>query len=304
MNATALFSHICFWIEDNRYHRGPLGYSCHIVSAIILLYLLYLTFTAQPKRDRFQLIVPIVNVALVVAGTLMDTFIAHTQSGITFLSVAMVSSALFYYIWLHLKFVHDHEKALEAESRIRIMMSQIQPHFLYNTLSSIQALCRIDPEKAFDVTEKFGTYLRSNIDSLDRPDLIPFTKELEHTRVYSEIEMIRFPNVRVDYDVTDAGFSVPALTVQPLVENAIRYGVRIRKEGIVTVSSKRAGNYHEIVISDNGKGFDTSLLKTADGTHIGVRNVRERVEKMCGGTLTVESAVGEGTTVTIRIPLT
>ncbi|MBQ1820132.1 MAG: histidine kinase [Clostridia bacterium] len=304
LNATALFSHICFWIEDNRYHRGPLGYSCHIVSAIILLYLLYLTFTAQPKRDRFQLIVPIINVALVVAGALMDTFIAHTQSGITFLSVAMVSSALFYYIWLHLKFVHDHEKALEAESRIRIMMSQIQPHFLYNTLSSIQALCRIDPEKAFDVTEKFGTYLRSNIDSLDRPDLIPFTKELEHTRVYSEIEMIRFPNVRVDYDVTDAGFSVPALTVQPLVENAIRYGVRIRKEGIVTVSSKRAGNCHEIVISDNGKGFDTSLLKTADGTHIGVRNVRERIEKMCGGTLTVESAVGEGTTVTIRIPLT
>lgn len=303
VNMTALFSHICFWIEQNRYHRGPLGFSCHIVSAIILLYILYLTFTAQPKRDRFQLIIPTINIALVFAGALMDTFIAHTQSGITFLTIAMVSSTLFYYIWLHLKFVHDHEKALEAESSIRIMMSQIQPHFLYNTLSSIQALCRIDPEKAFDVTERFGTYLRSNIDSLDQPDLIPFSKELEHTRVYSEIEMIRFPNIRVEYDVTDVDFSVPALTVQPLVENAIRHGVRIRTEGVVTVSSKRTELCHEIVISDNGKGFDTALLKTADSTHIGVRNVKDRIEKMSGGTLSLESIPDKGTTVTIRIPI-
>ena len=302
LNTTALFSHVCFWIENNLFHRGPLGYSCHIVSGIILLYLLYLTFTAQAKRDRFQLIIPTVNVALVFAGAVTDTFITYTRRGITFLSVAMVSSALFYYIWLHLKFVHDHEKALEAESRIRIMMSQIQPHFLYNTLSSIQALCRIDPEKAFDVTEKFGTYLRNNIDSLDQPELIPFVKELEHTRVYSEIEMIRFPNVRVNYDVPDTDFSVPALTVQPLVENAIRHGVRIREEGVVTVSSRTTDRFHEIVIADNGKGFDTTLLKTADGSHIGVRNVQERIEKMCGGTLTVESAVGKGTTVTICIP--
>ena len=302
LNATALFSHVCFWIENNQFHRGPLGFSCHIVSAIILLYVLYLTFAAQAKRDRFQLIIPTVNIALVFAGAVMDTFIAYTQSGITFLSIAMVSSALFYCIWLHLKFVHDHEKALEAESRIRIMMSQIQPHFLYNTLSSIQALCRIDPEKAFDVTEKFGTYLRNNIDSLDQPDLIPFAKELEHTRVYSEIEMIRFPNVRVHYDVPDTDFSVPALTVQPLVENAIRHGVRIREEGVVTVSSRTTDRCHEIVIADNGKGFDTALLKTADGTHIGVRNVQERIEKMCGGTLTVESVIDKGTTVTICIP--
>lgn len=303
LNATSLFSHICFWIEDNQFHRGPLGYSCHIVSAIILIYILYLTFAAQAKRDRLQLIIPIVNIALVFGGVVLDTFVAHTQSGITFLSVAMVSSALFYYIWLHLIFVHDHEKALEAESRIRIMMSQIQPHFLYNTLSSIQALCRIDPEKAFDVTERFGTYLRSNIDSLDQPDLIPFSKELEHARVYSEIEMIRFPNVHVRYDVPDADFSVPALTVQPLVENAIRHGVRVRAEGIVTVSSERTDLCHEIVIRDNGKGFDTALLERADSSHIGVRNVRERIENMCGGTLTVESVVDEGTTVTIRIPL-
>ena len=153
VNATALFSGICFWIENNRYHRGPLGYCCHIVSAVILLYILYLTFTAQEKKDRIRLIIPIFNVVLVFGAAVMDTFVAHTQSGITFLSIAMVTSALFFYIWLHLKFVHDHERALEAENRIRIMMSRIQPHFLFNTLSSIQALCRIDPERAFDLLD-------------------------------------------------------------------------------------------------------------------------------------------------------
>ena len=115
--------------------------------------------------------------------------------------------------------------------------------------------------------------------------------------------MIRFPNVRVEYDVSDAGFSVPALTVQPLVENAIRHGVRIRREGIVTVSSRSTERFHEIVICDNGKGFDPEAVTATGGTHIGIRNVRERIEKMGGGTLTVESGSDAGTTVTIRIPL-
>ena len=79
--------------------------------------------------------------------------------------------------------------------------------------------------------------------------------------------------------------------------------MRIRKEGVVTVSSRRTELCHEIEISDNGKGFDMDLLKTADGTHIGVRNVRERIEKTCGGTLTVKSVMDSGTTVTIRIPI-
>ena len=233
---------------------------------------------------------------------MLDTFVTHTDEGVTFTTIATVNSCLFYYIWMHLEFVHDHEKALMAEQRIKIMMSQIQPHFLYNTLSSIQALCLADPEKAFDVTEKLGTYLRQNIDSLDQPQLIPFEKELEHTRVYSEIEMIRFPSIRIEYDTRDTDFSIPALTVQPLVENAIRHGIRGVENGIVCVSSKKAGDFYEIMISDNGRGFDVQAAENASGTHIGLHNVKERIEEMCGGTLTIESITGAGTTITIRIP--
>ena len=303
IHSTSLFSHVCFWIsDDNHFRRGPLTYTSHVVCAGLLLYLLYLTLKRKSDRKSSRLFIPVFNILSVVAAFLLDTFVTHTDEGVTFTTIATVNSCLFYYIWLHLEFVHDHEKALMAEQRIKIMMSQIQPHFLYNTLSSIQALCLADPEKAFDVTEKLGTYLRQNIDSLDQPQLIPFEKELEHTRVYSEIEMIRFPSIRIEYDTRDTDFSIPALTVQPLVENAIRHGIRGVENGIVCVSSKKAGDFYEIMISDNGRGFDVQAAENASGTHIGLHNVKERIEEMCGGTLTIESITGAGTTITIRIP--
>ena len=126
---------------------------------------------------------------------------------------------------------------------------------------------------------------------------------MEHTRIYAEIEKVRFDNIRVEYDIQDDRFDLPPLTIQPLVENAIRHGVRIREEGVVRVSTRKTEADHEIVVWDNGTGFDISKIGAAEGTHIGIRNVRERIEGMCGGTLQVESNLGEGTTVTITIPI-
>ena len=107
----------------------------------------------------------------------------------------------------------------------------------------------------------------------------------------------------MEYDISDSDFSLPPLTIQPMVENAIRHGVRIRKEGIVRVIVKRDMNYHVICIQDNGQGFDPNEVETDGGNHIGIRNVRERIESMCKGTLMIDSQIGTGTTVTIRIPI-
>jgi LytS/YehU family sensor histidine kinase len=214
----------------------------------------------------------------------------------------MVSCCVFYYIWLHQQFVRRHERDMMAEQRIQIMMTQIQPHFLYNTLSTIQVLCVVDPPQAAEITGKFSVYLRQNLDSLEFPGMTTFEKELEHTRTYADIERVRFPNIRVEYEIEDAGFSLPPLTVQPLVENAIRHGVRIREEGVVRVLARKTEGGHEVVISDNGVGFDTDAVKQLDGTHIGLKNVRERIETMCGGSVTVLSRPGEGTKVTVFIP--
>ena len=300
---SATFSKLAFFItEDNSFQRGPLGYTCHIISAILLAYLFFLTIKECYNARKLESIVPIFCVVVVVIAIIMDAFVDYDMS-ISNLTISMILSSVFCYIWLHLRFVRDHEKDLMAEQRLKIMMSQIQPHFLYNTLSTIQALCQTDPEKAFSVTDNFGKYLRQNLNSLGQSGLIPIQKEIEHARLYSEIEMVRFPNVHVEYDVSDNDFEVPALLVQPLVENAIRHGIRIREKGLVTVSTRKTPEHHIIVVKDNGKGFDTNLLAGMDGTHVGLRNVQERVEKMCGGTMTIISRIDSGTTITIRIPV-
>ena len=300
---SACFSDICFSIDaGNHFHRGPLGYTCHIVSALLLLKLLYITIREYaPEKDR-EIGIPLFNAALIIAAVLMDSLMDYRLMPVDYLTVAVVSSNMFYYIWLHLQFARRHEMARMAEQRIQIMMTQIQPHFLYNTLSTIQVLCLGDPKKAAEITGKFSVYLRQNLNSLEFPGLIAFEKELEHTQTYADIEMVRFPNIRMEYRIEDTGFSIPPLTVQPLVENAIRHGVRIREEGIIRIEARKGKGLHEIVVSDNGVGFDVAALEQDSGTHIGLRNVKERIEKMCGGSVTVESRPGEGTTVRICIP--
>ena len=300
---TSPFTKLCFEIQPSDFVslRGPLGSACFLVSGILLAELLVRTILRYRETRKLEQLIP-VSVALFIAVSVLLDVSMKTEQPVAFLTAAIIVGSVFYYIWLHLQFVREHERDLMAAQRIQIMMTQIQPHFLYNTLSTIQSLCRTDPEKAFDVTERFGAYLRENLDSLNRTDLIPIQKELEHTRVYAEIEAVRFPRVRIEYKIEDTDFSVPALTVQPLVENAIRHGVRIRQNGLVTVAARKGAACHEIIISDNGKGFDPAALETGGGEHIGIRNVRERVESMCGGSLTVDSRPGEGTTVTIRIP--
>ena len=303
VHMTSLFSHLCFWIDEgNHWQPGPLRYFCLYVSIALLVYMLYLSVHEHRHTQSPGPVIPILTVVMILVSIWMDGQSSEGRQPIAYLTVAMSFSCVFYYIWLHPQFVRDHEEDLKAQQRIRIMMSQIQPHFLYNTLSTIQVLCHTDPEKAADITGNFSSYLRRNLSSLDEPGLIPFEKELEHTKAYVQIEETRFPNIHVRYDIRDSDFSLPPLTLQPMVENAIRHGVRIRDEGIVEVITRKHDGFHEILIRDNGVGFDTGKLETSDKSHVGLRNVRNRVESMCAGTLTVESRINEGTTVTIRIP--
>jgi len=263
--------------------------------------LVYESVKKSLQRNATGSFILLLDAGLLVLATVWD-WLQGGSGPISWLTVVVVSSCLFYYLWLHMQSAFAHEQALEAEQRIQIMMSQIQPHFLFNTLSTIQALCRIDPEKASETTEKFGTYLRMNIDSISQSSLIPFRKELEHTRIYADIEMMRFPYIHISYDIKEDDFELPALSIQPMVENAIRHGVRGRYNGSVKIMTR--GEENEIVISviDNGKGFDPEGTEEAGGMHIGIRNVRERIEVLCGGTLEIESEPGKGSTVTIRLP--
>ena len=299
---TAFFRPWTFHISpEGGFHRGPLGFTAHWVGLLLLACQLNIALSQSRKTEGREKLIPIVNVMLIILGVLMDSR-CFDNGTISFTEICTIFCFAFYYIWLQLKFVREHEQAMVAEQRIQIMMSQIQPHFLYNTLTTIQALCLENPRKAASITERFAAYLRQNIDSLNETGLIPFRKELNHTLVYAQIEMERFHNIHLDYEIEDEDFLLPALTVQPLVENAIRHGVRGMPRGQIEIITGLLPDGHEIIIRDNGRGFRPEELPGTERSHIGIQNVRERLQKLCGGTMTIESEEGRGTSVTIHIP--
>ncbi len=195
-------------------------------------------------------------------------------------------------------------KAELAESRISIMLSQIQPHFLYNCLNSIYYLCEKNPKAAKTAISEFSNYLRGNMSSLTSTSPIPFYKELDHLKNYLALEKMRFDDtLKVEWDIHTKDFMIPALTVQPLVENAVKHGIcKSENGGTVRISTAESERFYEVEVTDNGEGFDNSEVSADGKAHTGIENVRNRLEKMCGGELIITSEKGKGTTALIRIP--
>ena len=188
------------------------------------------------------------------------------------------------------------------ESRISIMLSQIQPHFIYNTLGTIERMCLKDPQKAFELVRNFSLYLRGNFSELDSVTRIRFAEELKHIEHYVNIEKVRFPDMNIEYDVETTEFVLPALSVQPLVENAIKHGLmRLETGGTVKIHSYETPTHFCVEVTDDGVGFDTDA--PIDGKkHVGLRNIRGRLKAMVNGDLVLESKLGVGTKATIMIP--
>jgi len=191
-----------------------------------------------------------------------------------------------------------------AESRISIMLSQIQPHFLYNALAVISRLCDKDPAEAKKATVNFSNYLRANMNLLERTEPIPFENELNHTIGFLNLEQAMYGEaLNVIYDIQTKNFKLPALTMQPIVENAIKHGIG-KKEGggTVTISTKETDGGYQVIVSDDGIGFEQEKIDDDGQQHIGINNVRLRLSAQCGGSLEIESKPGAGTTASIIIP--
>lgn len=191
------------------------------------------------------------------------------------------------------------------ESRVLIMISQIQPHFLYNALTSIAQLCEKDPKRAKKATIEFADYLRGNMNSLKDNHPVPFETELKHLETYLSLEKMRFgDDLNVKYDINCLDFLIPSLTVQPLVENAVKHGVGMKEDGgTVTIATRELDDAYEVIVSDDGVGFDTTMPNPdTSRTHIGIDNIKDRLSSMCNAEVTIESEIGVGTTSTIRIP--
>ena len=191
-----------------------------------------------------------------------------------------------------------------AESRVSIAVSQIQPHFLFNALNTICYLCGTDAKEAQKALREFSDYLRMNIDSIGVNRPVFFLSELDHIKTYLKLEKMRFEDeLMVEYDIRATDFKVPPLSVQPLVENAVKHGVCKKPGGgTVKLSTYEFDTFYEIVVSDDGVGFDPSVTPDDGREHVGISNVRQRLWSMCNATLSVDSEPGKGATMTIRIP--
>ena len=184
---SAFFTKLVFWIdENNRFQRGPLGYTCLIISLILLVIHAFLSIRNYWRSRHSVNILPLVIEIIIVVGVIAD--MTSTKNYIIdFLTITIVSGCLFYYIWLHLLFVQEHEEDLKAQQRIKIMVSQIQPHFIYNSLTSIRA-CLDEPKKARELINHFSRFLRGSIDLLEETKCIRVERELETVYHYLFIE--------------------------------------------------------------------------------------------------------------------
>ena len=225
------------------------------------------------------------------AGFIID----YTVHGISLTCAGFTVSVLAIYTSIYL----TRQKELEAQKNA-LMLSQINPHFVYNTLSTIAAMCDSAPNQAKYLTIDFSQYLRRNIDSLNSESLIPFDQEMEHVSCYLKIEKARFrERLNIIYSIQCKDFSVPPLTVQPLVENAIKHGITKKAEGgTVKICTYEENTCYVIEIIDDGVGFDTDATER----HVGLQNVRGRIAAMCKGELSIKSTIGIGTRVRIEIP--
>ena len=197
------------------------------------------------------------------------------------------------------------EKEVElSDSKVRLLMAQIQPHFIFNSLQAIQELCVENPEQAQKSVHDFSKYLRGNLDALSCTHLIPFEKELSHIQAYIALEQAdpgrQFEMV---YDLETTGFQIPALSVQPMVENAVKHGMTsCTGRGKVILRTIESAKEYKIEIIDNGKGIGSGITqKQKERQRVGLENVRTRLEVQCKGTLELESNES-GVTVIIHIP--
>ena len=278
------------------------------------VYMIYKLSGGVVKKKKFATLYLvfycITAAALIIDNLYLCGYISNSVSFVMpFACFLFITLMLFVHIADTLSDYRKAQKAAElekelAEINMTLMLSQIQPHFLYNALNTIKYLTKKDPQKAESAIVKFSGYLRTNMDSLTQKEPIPFEKELEHVKNYVSIEQIRFGDrLKIEYEIENVDFSIPPLTIQPIVENAIKHGVNQKAEGgTVKIKTYETGSYNIVCVEDDGVGFDVNEKKNDGRSHVGVTNIKKRLEVMLNAYIEIQSEINVGTKVTIKIP--
>ena len=298
--ASALFiGGFTYIVQDNQYYRGPL-YPLLLLPLIAILLFNFAGLVRRRKRLSQKVFFGFrIAILPMTAALLVHLFV----DAYPLIDISYVTSALVMYGFiLSDQIEQDLRQQREiAHQRASILVLQMRPHFIYNTMTSIYSLCNQDAQKARQVTLDFTTYLRKNFTAVASATPIPFTAELEHTRAYLAVEQAQYEDsLFVDYDTPHTWFRVPPLTLQPIVENAVKHGRNPYAGALhISIRTRRTDSGAEITVADDGRGFRPA----GDGEgHTALKNIRQRLELMCGGSLMITPNEGGGTVVTVTIP--
>ena len=290
---------IYYFTQDNQFIRGTFYWVLIVpLFALIALNLFEIIRRRKPLGRRYFIAFLVYLLPLLVAMAIqafVEVFL------LIVISVSISALSMFGIILSDQVSQYFHQQQEIADQRASIAVLQMRPHFIYNTMTSIYYLCEQDAEKAQQVTLDFTTYLRKNFNAITGKDPIPFAEELEHTRAYLAVVQAQFEDsLYVKFDTPHTTFRLPPLTLQPLVENAVKYGLDVdASEPLrVYVKTEKTKGGSVVTIADSGPGFS----RDDNGEpHIALSNIRERLSAI-GGTLTISPGENGGTLIRIFIP--
>ena len=293
-----IFTGFFFTASGGEYLRSKLMILSQIYQFIMLIILFFVTVFNKKLVMREKIAFAIYCLLPLVAIILQNAFKGYA---IAYASIIIAIEVLFFFVNVSKNIQLAEEQQKNKEAQIKIMMSQIQPHFIYNSLSSISTLIEIDPKKAQKALDDFTSYLRHNLSSLTETKLIPFEDELKHIETYVSLEKVRFGDrINVIYDIKVKDFAVPTLSIQPIVENAIKHGILKKVDGgTVTFKTYETKDSYVVEVKDDGVGFDIAEIDFTRNKHVGLNNIKSRLKAMSSGELTIRSQRGKFTVVTV-----
>ena len=299
--------------SEGQYYRGPL----YPLLLLPLILILLLTLAGAVKRRNRLSRKIFLGFLVAILPMTLALFIQVFFDVYPLLDISFILSALSMYSFIlsdqieedlrRQREIADQQREIADQQReianqhASILVLQMRPHFIYNTLTSIYSLCGQDPQKARQVILDFTAYLRKNFTAVASEVLIPVSAELEHTRAYLAVDQaLHEDSLSVEYDMPHIMFRLPPLTLQPIVENAVKHG-RDPFAGPfhISIRTRKTDSSSEITVADDGRGFEPA---GDSEPHIALNNIRQRLALMCDGHLTIAPNEGRGTVVTVTIP--
>ena len=284
---------------DNHFFRGPLWALWMIPLALIMILNIAAVIRRRKKLSKKYYIALLEYLLPMTAAIIVHMFIS-AEIFVVF-GMALLATIMFGLILSDNMDQYSKQQQEIARQRASVMVLQMRPHFIYNTMTTIYYLCKQDADKAQQVTKDFTEYLRKNFTAIVSEKTVPFTDELKHTQAYLAVEQAQHEdNLFMEFDTPHTRFRVPPLTLQPLVENAVKHGLDPNGDPLhIRVKTRQTDSGSEIIVENDGPDFNPA---TDNEPHIALNNIRQRLELMCKGTLDISPRPGGGTVVKVTVP--